>query len=325
MARRDIIVIGGSAGSFKAFKELLCLLPAGLEAAIFVVNHRSTLQRADHFPSLLGRQAALETSFAVDHQAFQAGHIYVGPPGAWLTIDGDEVRVQPAVATPAPKNIDVLFKSAALACGERVIGVVLSGLMNDGSAGCWEIRKHGGVTIAQDPGETDYSSMPTSAMRDVPVHYCLTASEIAAKLIDLVKGTASPAVSLNARVMIVEDEWMLASELERQLADLHYTPVATIASGEEALERAESAMPDLVIMDVGLAGKMKGTEAAARLWQRYQLPIIFLTAHADQQTIAEAQPSMPYGYLAKPHHAGQLHAAIQLALARHHQEIARHH
>jgi chemotaxis response regulator CheB len=224
---------------------------------------------------------------------------------------------------PSPRqlrSIDALFKSAAQAHRERVVGVLLSGMMDDGTAGCWEIRKHGGVTIAQDPGEAAYPSMPQSAMKNVPVDYCIRMSEIAAKLKDLVAGLAVPPRSQTARVMIVEDEWMLASELERQLTELGYTVVATVASGEQALGIAASTMPDMVLMDVGLAGKMKGTEAALHLWEQFQLPIVFLTARADQETLAAAQPSMPYAFLSKPHNAGQLHSALQLALGRRQRE-----
>jgi CheY-like chemotaxis protein len=155
------------------------------------------------------------------------------------------------------------------------------------------------------------------------VHYCLPGAEIAAKIKDLVTGACCPPLSYNARVMIVEDEWMLASELERQLTDLHYTVVATVASGEEALAKAKAAMPDLVLMDVGLAGNMKGTEAACRLWERFEIPLLFLTAHADQETLAAAQPAMPYAFLTKPHRVGQLHSAIQLALGRRQREIGK--
>jgi chemotaxis response regulator CheB len=201
--------------------------------------------------------------------------------------------------------------------------VLLSGMLRDGTAGCWEIRRLGGVTIAQDPNEAEYPSMPQSAMQGVPVDYCLHVAGIAVKLKELVAGVATPPASRAARVMIVEDEWLLASELERQLTDLGYTVVATVASGEQALGIASSATPDIALMDVGLAGRMKGTEAAVHLWEQFQVPIVFLTAHADQETLAAAQASMPYAFLAKPYNAGQLHSAMQLALGRRQREIQR--
>jgi chemotaxis response regulator CheB len=164
------------------------------------------------------------------------------------------------------------------------VGVLLSGTMNDGTAGFWEICRLGGVTIAQDPNEAEYPSMPQNAMQGAPVDYCLPLAEIAVKLKELVAGVATPPTSQTASVMIVEDEWLLVSELERQLTELGYTVVATVASGEQALGMASSAAPDIVLMDVGLAGRMKGTEAAVRLWEEFQIPIVFLTARVDQET-----------------------------------------
>jgi chemotaxis response regulator CheB len=196
-------------------------------------------------------------------------------------------------------------------------------MLHDGTEGCWEIRKHGRVTIVQDPGEAAYPSMPQSAMKNVAVDYCIRIPEIAGKLEEFVAGVASPPRSQKARVMIVEDEWLLASELERQLTDLGYTVVATVASGEQALAIAASVIPDIVLMDVGLAGRMKGTEAALHLWKKFQLPIVYLTARSDQATLAMAQPSMPYAFLAKPHTVGQIHSALQLALGRRQRELHR--
>jgi len=144
----------------------------------------------------------------------------IAPRQAQLTIERDKLRVDTAMKTRPLRTVDALFKSAAQAYGERVVGVILSGMQDDGTEGCREIRKHGGITIAQDPIEAEYSSMPDSAMRDTVVHYCLPAAEIANKVRELVTGASAPSISQNARVMIVEDEWMLASRLERQLTDL---------------------------------------------------------------------------------------------------------
>jgi chemotaxis response regulator CheB len=318
VATRDIVVIGGSAGSFNILPPLLSLLPAGLDAAIFVSIHRA-YNSTDFLPSILRRRTPMEVSPAVDGQMFGFGHIYTAPPGSYLTVEPDVLRVE--MNAKQLGSVDALFESAAKAFRERVIGVLLSGMLDDGTKGCWEIRKHGGVTIAQDPGEAAYPSMPQSAMKNLPVDYCIPIPEIAGMLEELVAGVASPPRSLKARVMIVEDEWMLASELERQLTELGYIVVATVASGEQALAVAASVHPDIVLMDVGLAGRMKGTEAALHLWQEFQLPIVYLTARADQATLAAAQPSMPYAFLTKPHTVGQIHSALQLAMGRRQREL----
>jgi len=258
----------------------------------------------------------MEVMVAVDGEAFEHGHVYIAPPQTHMLVEPGKIRIEPFATGQRLTSVDALFQSAAKAYGDRVIGVLLSGMLQDGTAGCWAIRQRGGVTIAQDPNEAEYSSMPRTAMQEVPVDYCLRAQEIAAKLEDLIAGELTPPAAPTARIMIVEDEWLLASELERQLTELGYTVVAVESSGEEALAKAGVAKPDIAIMDVGLAGKIKGTDVATQLWEQFQVPIIFLTAHADQQTLAAAQSSMPYAFLAKPHHAGQLHSAIQLALGR---------
>jgi chemotaxis response regulator CheB len=258
----------------------------------------------------------MEVTAAVGGEAFEHGHVYIAPPKAHMLVEPGIIRIEPSATGHRLSSVDALFQSAAKAYGNRVIGVLLSGTMQDGTVGCWAIRQRGGVTIAQDPNEAAYSSMPRTAMQEVPVDYCFQAREIAAKLKDIVAGDLTPPTAEPARIMIVEDEWLLASELERQLTELGYTVVAKESSGEEALAKAAAAKPDIAIMDVGLAGKIKGTDAATELWEQFQIPIIFLTAHADQQTLTAAQSSMPYAFLAKPHHAGQLHSAIQLSLGR---------
>jgi len=319
VATRNIIVIGGSAGGLNPLRELLNLLPAGLNAATFVVIHRTYARRFDFLPSALSRHALMEVSSAVDGQTFENGHIYIAPPGSHLIVDPAVLHVE--MNAKQLGSINVLFESAAKAYRERVIGVLISGMLHDGTEGCWEIRKHGGVTIIQDPSEAAYPSMPQSAMKNVPVDYCIRIPEIPGKLQELVAGVASPPRSQKARVMIVEDEWLLATELERQLTELGYIVVATVASGEQALDVAASVIPDIVLMDVGLAGRMKGTEAALHLWQYSQLPIVYLTARSDEATIAAAQPSMPYAFLTKPYTVGQIHSALQLALGRREREL----
>jgi chemotaxis response regulator CheB len=323
MMNRNIIVIGGSAGSFKALRELLSLLPQDLDATIFAAIHRARLPGMDHLPSFLSRHGQLRAATAVDRGRFECGCVYLAPPGVDLIVGPGVLRLESPAKPRPPRSVDVLFQSAAKTYRERVVGVLLSGMMHDGTAGSWEIRRLGGVTIAQDPNEAAYASMPQKAMQGVPIDYCLPIAEIAVKLEELVAGVATPPASQTARVMIVEDEWLLASELERQFTELGYTVVGTVASGEQALSIALSAAPDIVLMDVGLAGKMKGTEAAVRFWEEFQVPIIFLTARADQETLAAAQASMPYAFLAKPHTVGQLHSAVQLALGRRQREMQR--
>jgi len=117
-----------------------------------------------------------------------------------------------------------------------------------------------------------------------------------------------------ARVLIVEDEQIVAVDLEGHLNRLGYQVVDTAASGEEACEKVAKAQPDLVLMDVRLEGPMDGIEAAQRIRQVCTAPIVFLTAYTDAATLERAKLAEPYGYLVKPFVPGDLHAAIQMAL-----------
>jgi len=322
MSNRDIIVIGGSAGSFEPLKEILSQVPKPLGATVLINIHRASRKGSDYFPSIIGRYSGLSTSAARYREPLVRDHIYVSPPGRGLVIESGVPRIRSAVLASPKRSIDALFESAAHSCGDRVIAVLLSGTSGDGTAGCREVRKCGGVTIAQDTSEAACASMPHAAMRDAPVDYCLRASEIASKLKELVEGVTLPPAQQKGRVMIVEDEWLLASELERQIKDLGHNVVGVVPSGEEALATVERGAPDVVIMDVRLAGEMKGTEAAQNIWERFHVPIVFLTARSDQETLSAAQASMPYAFLPKPHNAAQLHSAVQLALVRRQRELA---
>jgi CheY-like chemotaxis protein len=156
--------------------------------------------------------------------------------------------------------------------------------------------------------------MPQNAMKDVPVDYCLRAEEIGPRLRELVEGSAQEPVFRVGRIMIVEDEFTIAADLEAQLTDLGYEVAASVVSGEDALERAAVLRPDVVIMDVHLAGKMRGTETASQLRDRFRIPTVFLTAYADLETLSAARACTPSGFISKPHRAAELNFAIQLAL-----------
>lgn len=125
-----------------------------------------------------------------------------------------------------------------------------------------------------------------------------------------------------AKLMLVENEHIVAFDLQTQLESLGYSVVAVIASGERAVERAAELQPDLVLMDIHLDGEMDGIEAAIEIQARYQIPVIFLTAFTKDETLVRALDSRPFGYLIKPCEARELHAMIQMALARRQVEVA---
>jgi PAS domain S-box-containing protein len=118
----------------------------------------------------------------------------------------------------------------------------------------------------------------------------------------------------SARIMIVEDEQITAADIEDMLRGLGYAVTATLASGEEALRQAAEDPPDLVLMDIRLKGNCDGIETAVQLRQRFDIPVIYLTAHADQETLNRAKLAEPLGYLVKPFQETELQASLEMAL-----------
>jgi two-component system, sensor histidine kinase and response regulator len=118
-------------------------------------------------------------------------------------------------------------------------------------------------------------------------------------------------------VLIVEDEAIVALSIEKRLKSLHFSVTGTVATGEDAIAAVEQQSPDLVLMDIHLQGAMDGIEAARVIYERYDIPVIYLTAYADDETIARAVETAPYGYLVKPFGERDLHSSIQMVLSRH--------
>lgn len=118
----------------------------------------------------------------------------------------------------------------------------------------------------------------------------------------------------NAEIMVVEDESITAADIEASLTRLGYRVPQVAHSGEEAIEKAASFRPDLVLMDIRLKGEMDGIQAAEQLRTRFGIPVTYLTAYADDATLARAQQTAPFGYLVKPFDERELHATIQMAL-----------
>jgi PAS domain S-box-containing protein len=119
------------------------------------------------------------------------------------------------------------------------------------------------------------------------------------------------------RILIVEDERITAEDLAEILKDLGYQVTAVVSSGAEAIREVERNPPDLVLMDVRIKGEMDGTETARILRERFDVPVIYLTAHADRDTLERAKQSTPLGYIVKPFHEAELHASVEMALYKH--------
>lgn len=182
MARKDVIVVGASAGGMEALQKLVGALPADFPGAIFVVWHLSPGVRSV-LPEVLTRSGPLRAGNPRDGDAIEPGRIYIAPSDHHLLLERDYMRV-----TRGPKEnrfrpaVDPLFRSAASAYGSRVVGVVLSGALDDGTAGLGMIKMKGGTAVVQDPAEATHRSMPLNALDYVAVDHKLPAAKIGALL-----------------------------------------------------------------------------------------------------------------------------------------------
>ncbi|HTC88235.1 MAG TPA: sigma 54-interacting transcriptional regulator [Bryobacteraceae bacterium] len=124
-----------------------------------------------------------------------------------------------------------------------------------------------------------------------------------------------------ARILIVEDERVTAEDLRDTLTDLGYSVTAAVSSAADAIEQAEGNPPDIALMDIRIQGEMDGTLAAVVLRERFNIPVIYLTAHDDSATVGRAKEAGPLGYITKPFQAASLHASIEIALHRHREDL----
>ncbi len=188
-----IVVIGASAGGVDAIRLLAAALPADFAAAVFVVLHIGA--HKSELPWLLNQTGPLRACHPGDGDPIHAGHIYVAPPDHHLLVEPGCMRL-----TRGPREnwarpaIDPLFRSAARAYGAGVVGIILTGGLNDGTAGLFEVKQHGGTTVVQDPDEAADPSMPRSALKHVVVDHCLPLGGIPTLLSSLVgkKGAYAP-------------------------------------------------------------------------------------------------------------------------------------
>lgn len=194
MPHHDLIVIGTSWGGIEALKTLVAGLPQDLPATILIVMHVSPT-----VPSLLGtilaRPGGLAVTEAKDGEPLAIAHAYVAKSDHHLLIEDGRLRLGrgPRENHSRP-SVDVLFRSAAAAYGPRVIGVVLTGRLDDGAAGLWGVKRGGGIAVVQDPADAEESGMPTNAMKAVDVDHCVPLRDLAALLTRLVATPAPVAV-----------------------------------------------------------------------------------------------------------------------------------
>jgi two-component system chemotaxis response regulator CheB len=194
-AVRDIVVIGGSAGAVEGILRIAGALPATLAARVFVVIHVPPTAPSV-LPRLLERSGPLRARHPRDADATQPSTIYVAPPDHHLVVRHGSVGV---VRGPRENGhrpaVDPLFRSASRAYGGRVIAVVISGNLDDGSAGLRAVADRGGATLVQDPADAVYPGMPQNALELVPDAEVVPLDRIADRIAELV-GTPAPETSL---------------------------------------------------------------------------------------------------------------------------------
>jgi len=192
MPGKDIVVIGTSTGGIEALKALAAGLPRDFRASLFVVLHTAP-HGLGILPEILERAGPLPASNARDWEPIEPGHIYVAPPDYHLLVERTgHVRI-----TQGPKEnrfrpaVDPLFRSAAYAFGPRVVGVVLTGWLDDGTAGLHAVKERGGTAVAQNPEDALAPSMPLNAIKHVEVDHILPLKEIAPLLVRLAGAPAA--------------------------------------------------------------------------------------------------------------------------------------
>jgi two-component system, chemotaxis family, protein-glutamate methylesterase/glutaminase len=171
MANRDVLAIGTSAGGFEALRFLAGEFSHDFPASVVVVIHLSSQFRSE-LDAILTQAGPLPASFAVDGEKLERGHIYIAPAERHLIVESGHLRLG---SGPRENNarpaLDPLFRSAALCCGPRTVGAVLTGTLGDGAAGLSALKQSGGITVVQDPDDAAFAEMPTTALiRSQPDH-----------------------------------------------------------------------------------------------------------------------------------------------------------
>jgi two-component system chemotaxis response regulator CheB len=202
MSNRDIIVIGGSAGATAPLKQILGRLPPDLPAAVFIVLHIPA-QGIGSLSTVASSAGPLPVRQAENGMKIEPGRVYLAAPDHHLLLSEDRVFLgrgpRENMVRPA---IDALFRSAAINYGPRVIGVLLSGLLSDGSAGLNAIKRCGGISVVQDPSDAIADEMPRSALEATIIDLCVPGAGMGDVLSDLAREAAGAALPIPPEIRL---------------------------------------------------------------------------------------------------------------------------
>lgn len=212
-----IVVVGTSAGGMDALGRLVGQLPSDFPSAIFIVQHMAPDATGDMLVKTLAEKGDLPCAHPQDGEEIKAGQIYVAPSNHHMLVEKGVILVtKGARENRSRPSIDPLFRSAAVAYGSGVIGVLLTGYLDDGTSGMIAIQRCGGTCIVQDPKDAAYPDMPQNALNNLTVDHCVPLARMGALLVEL----AGKAPVTTGQIPIPEDIIVEARIAKRVLSDL---------------------------------------------------------------------------------------------------------
>jgi two-component system chemotaxis response regulator CheB len=219
--QRDLIVVGASAGGVQTLQQLVAELPAELPASILVVLHLAS-SSASVLHQILSRAGELPVTQAVDGEPLERGHVYVAPPDRHLLVRGPNVHLSDGPRENGHRPaVNPLFRSAARAFGPRVVGVVLTGTLDDGTDGLRLIKQRGGAAVVQSPDDAEFSEMPESAIELAGPDHVVSIARMGQVLCNLVDEPLEP-------------------HLAEDVPDLHEQVDDQVEAGDEARDEGRA-------------------------------------------------------------------------------------
>jgi two-component system chemotaxis response regulator CheB len=214
--KEKIVVVGTSAGGLNALTALIQQLPANFPAPVLIVMHISFDATGDVLLNSLNNNSKLNCVHAIHKERVKAGHVYLAPSDHHLLVDkdGHVLVTKGAQENRNRPGIDPLFRSAAVAYGNRAIGIILTGYLDDGTAGLIAIQRCGGICIIQDPNDADYPDMPKNALNQITPAYCVPIAEMGSILSQILPN------KIGKQIAIPKDIRLEAKIAERVLSDL---------------------------------------------------------------------------------------------------------